>query len=41
MILNVDDPATTGIDYQVMNTVVAAEQFNVANNFTRHADGLG
>ena len=34
VILNVDDPSTTGIDYQVMNTVVAAEQFNVANNFS-------
>jgi hypothetical protein len=34
VIMNVDNPATTGIDYQVMNTVVAAEQFNVANNFT-------
>lgn len=33
-ILNVDDPSTTGIDYQVMNTVVAAGQFNAANNFS-------
>jgi len=34
VILNVDDPATVGIDYQVMNTIVAAEQFNAANNFS-------
>src|SRR5439155_25343643 len=33
-ILNVDDPSTTGIDYQVMNTVVAADQFNAGNNFS-------
>lgn len=33
-ILNVDDPATTGVDYQVLNTVVGASQFTVGNNFT-------
>jgi hypothetical protein len=33
-ILNVNDGSTTGIDYQVMNTVVAAEQFDLANNYT-------
>ena len=33
-ILNLDDPSTDGIDYQVMNTIVAAEQFNTANGFT-------
>jgi hypothetical protein len=33
-ILNLDDPNTDGIDYQVMNTIVAAEQFNTANGFT-------
>jgi hypothetical protein len=33
-ILNVDDPKTAGIDYQIMNTVIAAEEFNVANNFS-------
>lgn len=33
-ILQVDDPATTGIDYQVMNTVIVTEPFNQANNFT-------
>jgi subtilisin family serine protease len=33
-ILNLDDPSTTGIDYQVMNTIVAAGQFSAANNFS-------
>jgi subtilisin family serine protease len=33
-ILNLDDPGTTGIDYQVMNTVVAAEQLNAGNSYT-------
>jgi len=33
-ILNLDDPSTTGIDYQTMNTVVAAEQFTAANNYS-------
>ena len=33
-ILNLDDPATTGIDYQTLNTVVAADQFTPANNYT-------
>ena len=32
-ILNLDDPKTRGVDYQTMNTVVAADQFSVANNF--------
>jgi len=33
-ILNLDNPSTVGIDYQVMNTVVAAEQMNAGNNFS-------
>ena len=33
-ILNLDDPNTTGIDYQVMNTVIAASQFTAAQNYT-------
>jgi hypothetical protein len=33
-LLNLDDPSTTGIDYQTMNTVIAAEQFTAANNYT-------
>lgn len=38
-ILNLDDPSTTGIDYQVMNTIVAAEQFSAANNFSVSRSG--
>jgi subtilisin family serine protease len=38
-ILNVDDPATAGIDYQTLNTVVAAEQFNAANNYSVSVQG--
>jgi hypothetical protein len=33
-LLNLDDPSTTGIDYQTLNVVVAADQFNAGNNFT-------
>jgi hypothetical protein len=33
-ILNLDDPSTTGIDYQTMNVIVVAEQFNAGNNYT-------
>jgi subtilase family protein len=33
-ILNLDDPTTTGIDYQTMNVVVVAEQFTAANNYS-------
>jgi len=33
-ILNVDDASTTGIDYQTMNVVIAADQFTSANNYT-------
>jgi hypothetical protein len=33
-VLNLDDPSTVGVDYQVMLTVVAAAQFNAGNNFT-------
>ncbi len=33
-ILNLDDPTTVGIDYQTMNTVVAAEQFTAANGYS-------
>jgi hypothetical protein len=38
-ILNLDDPNTVGLDYQMMATVVAAEQFNVGNNFTVVSSG--
>jgi hypothetical protein len=33
-ILNLDDPSTTGIDYQTMNAVVVPELFTAANNYT-------
>jgi subtilase family protein len=33
-ILNLNDPSTTGIDYQTMNTVVVADEFNAGNNYT-------
>jgi Subtilase family/Bacterial pre-peptidase C-terminal domain len=33
-ILNLDDPATTGVDYGVLNTIIAAGQFSAINNFT-------
>jgi hypothetical protein len=32
-ILNLDDPSTTGIDYQTMNVVIAADQFTSGNNY--------
>ncbi|HST47976.1 MAG TPA: S8 family serine peptidase [Jatrophihabitans sp.] len=41
-ILNLDDPATTGIDKQTLNTVVAAEQFAAANNYSiTHSGTIG
>ena len=33
-ILNLDDPSTPGVDRQTLNTVVAAEQFTAADNYT-------
>jgi Subtilase family/Bacterial pre-peptidase C-terminal domain len=33
-ILNLDDPATAGIDYQTMNTVVVPREFTAANNYS-------
>jgi hypothetical protein len=36
-ILNLDSPLTTGLEYQTLNTVIAAENFNADNGFTiRH-----
>ena len=32
-ILNIDDPATVGIDHQVLNTVVATADFTAAGNY--------
>ena len=41
-ILNLDDPATAGIDAQTLNTVVAAEQFSAANNYSiTHSGTIG
>jgi subtilisin family serine protease len=41
-ILNLDDPATAGIDKQTLNTVVAAEQFSAANNYSiTHSGTIG
>jgi hypothetical protein len=41
-ILNLDSPLTTGIEYQTLNTVVAAEGFSAANGFTvRHGGTIG
>ena len=33
-LLRLDDPATPGIDFQTMNTVIAAERLTAANEFT-------
>jgi subtilisin family serine protease len=33
-LLRLNDPSTAGIDYTVLNTIVAANQFNAANNFS-------
>ncbi len=33
-LLNLDDPATPGIDYQTMNTVIAAERFAAASSYS-------
>jgi hypothetical protein len=38
-ILELDDPATPGIDKQTLNTVVAAEQFTSANGFSVTKEG--
>jgi hypothetical protein len=33
-ILRLNDPSTTGYDYEVMNTVIAADEFNNGNNYS-------
>jgi subtilisin family serine protease len=38
-ILNIDDPNTVGIDYQTMNTVIAALPLNSGNNFKQIVTG--
>jgi hypothetical protein len=41
-ILNLDDLSTSGIDAQTLNTVVAAEQFSAANNYSiSHSGTIG
>jgi hypothetical protein len=41
-ILNLDDPSTAGIDGQTLNTVVAAEQFSAANDYSiAHSGTIG
>lgn len=41
-ILNLDSPLTTGIDYQTMNVVVAAEDFSSANGYQiSHSGAVG
>ena len=41
-ILNLDDPATTGIDYQTMNTIVVPREFNAGNNYSfTHSSTIG
>ena len=39
-ILNLDDPATVGIDFQTMNVAVASHEFTAANNFSVATTGL-
>lgn len=41
-ILNLDSPLTTGIEYQTMNTVIAAEDFTAANGYqVKHGGEIG
>jgi subtilisin family serine protease len=40
-IMNLDDPATAGVDYRTMNTVIASEAFSADNNYTvTHTDAI-
>ena len=39
-ILNLDDLSTAGIDYQTMNTIVVAEQFTAASNYSIVKSGV-
>ncbi|RZS44400.1 subtilase family protein [Herbihabitans rhizosphaerae] len=38
-VLNLDSPTTTGVEYQTLNTVVAAEQFGPENGFVVRKGG--
>ncbi|GAB3454581.1 S8 family serine peptidase [Actinophytocola sediminis] len=41
-ILNLDSPTTTGIEYQTMNTVIAADDFTASNGYqVRHGGQIG
>jgi subtilisin family serine protease len=40
-IMNLDNPATAGVDYRTMNTVIASEAFSADNNYTvTHTDEI-
>lgn len=38
-VLNLDDPSTTGIDYQTMNTVLVPYEFNAGNGYSQTVSG--
>jgi subtilisin family serine protease len=38
-LLRLNDPSTAGVDYTVLNTIVAANQFTAANNFSVTTSG--
>jgi hypothetical protein len=38
-ILNLDDPSSPGVEYQTMNTIIVAEQFNAGNNYSLTKSG--
>jgi subtilisin family serine protease len=41
-ILNLDDPGSAGIEYQTLNTVIAAEDFSAGNNYSiAHSGTIG
>src|SRR5215208_6194977 len=41
-LLNLDDPSSTGIEYQTMNVVIAADQFAAENNYAvAKSDSIG
>ena len=38
-ILNLNDPTNPGVEYQTLNTVIAADQFNAGNNYSVTKNG--
>jgi hypothetical protein len=38
-LLRLNDPATAGVDYTILNTIVTANQFNADNNYTATTSG--